>query len=416
MPYPAEDILTFTPFTARYYDNAGNIQTFGTTNRVKKTNIHDATGNAGVIKGFKLCRPWNRQWGEYRLIADSYGGYKRTITGSTITYNYRPLSGLDAWESSGGVYINAPPPLQLASSNMINATLVKALNKLKSGDVHFGNFVGEGHKTLEMVGNTAKGIAKQVTAFRGKYPKDWLQVVATQLGGLKREGWHTIPNAWLALQYGWKPLMSDVFGAIMHLYRRSRFDFPYARGTGYNFTVSEVKTSINIGTGPCFDAGNSKTQDVIFQDKQECWVKLTYGLSSPLLAELSALGLLNPADVLWETTRYSFVVDWFLPIGNWLSALSAPAGYSFITGCQSRKTTRKFLSTNRTGTWPGSIVPFPGTTWQYSYPGDLSIRSSMGWFSRSCYASSPVPGLYVKNPISFAHVANGLSLLAQAFK
>ena len=37
-------------------------------------------------------------------------------------------------------------------------------------------------------------------------------------------------------------------------------------------------------------------------------------------------------------------------------------------------------------------------------------------FIRSCYGSTPVPGLYVKNPLSLRHVLNGLALLVQAFK
>jgi hypothetical protein len=34
------------------------------------------------------------------------------------------------------------------------------------------------------------------------------------------------------------------------------------------------------------------------------------------------LGLLDPATVLWEIIPYSFVVDWFLPIGSYLDNLN----------------------------------------------------------------------------------------------
>lgn len=416
MTYPAENVLTFVPLVCQYLNSSGNIANFGVTcNISKKHNIHDACGKATMIKGFKLCRNWNRTYGSYKLVCDGGGGSRRSITGGVTTFDYRPLSGLHAWGSSGQVYINLFGVPPLAGSNMINATLVKALNKLKSQDVHIGNFVAESHKTFEMVGNTASRIARSVSAFRAKRPKEWGKVVATQTGNLARKDWHTVPNSWLELQYGWKPLMDDVYGAIHHLSRRSRYEFPYSRVSGYSFTETEVKSNVTLSGGSCFDLGGL-TQDVYMLDKQEVFITLIYGLTSPILAEISSLGLLSPLEIVWETTRYSFVVDWFLPIGPWLSALTADAGYTFITGNQSRKTTRKFLKSVRTGTWPATFVPFPGTTRVYSYPANLEIDSDVGTFSRSCYASSPFPGLYVKNPLSFAHVANGLSLLAQAFK
>lgn len=42
-------------------------------------------------------------------------------------------------------------------------------------------------------------------------------------------------------------------------------------------------------------------------------------LISQLVPKL--LGFTNPAAVLWEATPFSFVVDWFLPIGDYLKTL-----------------------------------------------------------------------------------------------
>lgn len=418
MPYPAESVTSFpVSVITQYLDQNSVVHNYGVTYNVeKKYNIHDACAKASRVQGFRLCRPWNKTFGRYKLYCDGSGGYKGVYSGGVFTVTMRPLTGLHAWGSTGQVHINALGVPALAGSNIQNATLVKALNKLKSQDVHIGNFLGESHKTFAMVGNAAKSIAQSVTQFRGKYPKDWAKVVATQVGNLARKDWHTIPNSWLALQYGWKPLMSDIYGTIHHLYRRSRFDFPYARATAYNFDVVESKTQVKLVGSPTFDGASTMTQDVYYNDKQECWVSLTYGLSSPLLAELSSLGLLNPLEIVWELTRFSFVVDWFLPIGSWLSALTADAGFNFITGSMTRKTVRSDTKTVRTGVWPTQVTPFPGTIWYYGYPSDLIIDSTVGQFSRTCYTTSPFPGLYVKNPLNFAHVANGLSLLTQAFK
>jgi len=44
---------------------------------------------------------------------------------------------------------------------------------------------------------------------------------------------------------------------------------------------------------------------------------MTEQLSAP-----RSLGLTDPLSVLWEITPYSFVVDWFIPIGTYLENLN----------------------------------------------------------------------------------------------
>jgi hypothetical protein len=53
-------------------------------------------------------------------------------------------------------------------------------------------------------------------------------------------------------------------------------------------------------------------------------------LSNPSLAQLNGTGLLNPALLYWELMPYSFVVDWFIPVGDVLASLTAGLG---LEGC-----------------------------------------------------------------------------------
>jgi hypothetical protein len=48
---------------------------------------------------------------------------------------------------------------------------------------------------------------------------------------------------------------------------------------------------------------------------------------------MASIGLINPSTVVWELIPFSFVVDWFLPIGNFLHGLSALTGTSTQQGC-----------------------------------------------------------------------------------
>jgi hypothetical protein len=51
-----------------------------------------------------------------------------------------------------------------------------------------------------------------------------------------------------------------------------------------------------------------------------------------MTAELETLGLLNPLSLAWELLPYSFVIDWFLPIGDYLAATTASAGMTWVNG------------------------------------------------------------------------------------
>ena len=150
------------------------------------------------------------------------------------------------------------------------------------------------------------------------------------------------------------------------------------------------------------------TGQAVLEIEQRCDVFLVYGLANPVFAELSSLGLINPVEIVWEVLPYSFVVDWGFQISDWLSALTADIGYSFITGGQSRTSKLKQVSSSvdiSLSANEESIVVNPPR-----------IRGKAFNFERSCYGGTPAPGVYVKNPISLTHVANALSLLAEAFR
>lgn len=285
------------------------------------------------------------------------------------------------------------------SNNFINSCEAKALERLKAQDLHLGNFFAEAHKTVEMFTRTTTSIADQAWRFRKTKPKLWTEVKRWETGNTPKQFWCKIPDAWLELQYGWKPLMSDMLGSVMHLANRSRFEQPFVTAT------ANMKTTVRTSTHPVgLEDGVEARVD--WDDLWKAHVGFIYRIQNPFLAEISSLGLLNPAEIIWETQRYSFVVDWFLPISQWLSNLTAAAGMEFVTGSWSYSTERTFKGSSitvRPSFVAGQVVP-------PRYSGSLKV------FGRRCYTSTPVPGLYVKSPISLLHAFNAMALLQQAFR
>ena len=136
--------------------------------------------------------------------------------------------------------MSALPP----STGMVNRAITEALSNLKKQDIHLGNFLAEFEKTQQMVVNRSSTIARQIQSFRKSNPKLWPMIVATETGNLPRHLWCTIPKSWLELQYGWKPLMSDVMGAAARLSKLGKKSLPYvfsrAQNSDYEIEASSV--------------------------------------------------------------------------------------------------------------------------------------------------------------------------------
>lgn len=195
--------------------------------------------------------------------------------------------------------------------------------------------------------------------------------------------------------------MQDVQGALAALASA-------AKAEGVVVGVTHHRSYTDTLTYP-WSGWNVKC-DLSLDYKDFCSVSLWYKLRNANLAELSSLGLLNPAEVVWERLIYSFVVDWFAPIGTWLSALTADAGFDFISGTCTQVWRSKDIRTSNMRIVSSPIVAIESAGLpQIKYYKRLKM-------ARTVYTSAPVPGIYVKNPLGVRHVLNALALLAQAFK
>lgn len=100
---------------------------------------------------------------------------------------------------------------------------------------------------------------------------------------------------------------------------------------------------------------------------------------------LNQLGLANPLATAWELVSYSFVVDWFVPIGPVLNALSARAGLIFVDGSKSNRVTGYATYTNRY-TGVDSKIYSPDANGKITYEG----------YRRAGIRSWPKVGVFVE--------------------
>jgi len=300
---------------------------------------------------------------------------------------------ITAPEKFGAGYINVRR--KTVTNSMRDRAVTRALLKLRDQSLNLGVAVAEARRTASLVGSTAHRLAMAYRSLRrGRFAdaKRWL--------GLRR---NSQPANWLELQYGWKPLLSDVHGAAVELARH---------GADVRSWITTVKALVReeLEWDEIISPDDPTNRARIFGFSEgSMFIRLDYEPDIDTLIWSSRLGLTNPLEIAWELVPYSFVVDWMLPVGDWLSTLDATLGWKFKSGSRSERTQLVMR---------GYRLPFdkPGHTYRYATGNRAQSSYYEKALNRSVYSSSPRPALpRVKNPLSLGHMANALSLLAQAF-
>jgi hypothetical protein len=286
---------------------------------------------------------------------------------------------------------------------LVNRALIKARNKLKSSDINLGVAFAERKLTARLVGDTTVRLAKSLRQLRRGEIRSAMRTLGIANGKREPRG-GSVPQKWLELQYGWKPLLSDVYGACDALSKRDKKDWSVvAKGSARSTKV--LLLGCKLGEAPFYYSG----ANVVTRIERGAFVRIDAQPANEVLISLGALGLTNPALIAWELVPFSFVVDWFLPIGGWLESLDATLGFQ-ILGCS----TSYFVKAN----WDDSVSEkvsrpdFFNEVLESHYHGEKRIV----YLERSVSNTVPLPQFpSLKDGGSLLHMANGLALLTQVF-
>jgi hypothetical protein len=203
-----------------------------------------------------------------------------------------------------------------------------------------------------------------------------------------RPGVRDIPKYYLEYKYGWKPLMSDLHTLYENFNSRS----PEAMILHASRFVTEV-----------FDR-DGPTDNLVINHKINLSVtggcKVSACPNTAFLRAANQWGLTNPLTLGWELVPYSFVIDWALPIGNFLEAITSEMGLSFVGGFTSLRMDGH-ISGNRKNT--GGFLPEEGSHVEWA------IRK----YQRQQLSGFPTARVYAKSPFSTPNVLSALALWRQ---
>jgi len=329
--------------------------------------------------------------------------FSRSIT----TYTAEPITGTvkysdsrtDSYETSTAEFINGA---------FLNEFLPVCQDSTPVADYPYDDYARAVTECLNKLGNMKVNMAENLATARqtvNLIAEDAAHVWKTLLN-IKRGNWAGIPSSLglsrprdlgrnlLKFRYGYKPLLGDLYQIFEDFRKKDPDSYVISAFRGINGS-KEYEDTFYIGSRKCEVKTKSEYRTVC---------KLFAHLSSDWLATGNQYGLVNPAVLAWELVPWSFVLDWTLPVGNFLQAYSDTAGLNFIGGYTSVR-----MSGNKTALL--SPPPFPSDSW------NSATHSSRRFsFRRDALGDFPTPLPYVKSPFSTTHVENALALLANCLK
>lgn len=236
-----------------------------------------------------------------RSYSPSYSVY-----GANITCLYRSL---DQWVSGGTDYYLG---LNSSATTATNRCYEKLVSSIKEDPQLLVN-LAEREKSLLMISRRAKQLLTAAKYLRSGNFLGFLRTLKISKKSVKpRRGLaKSFADTWLEFHFGWVPLIHDIYSAVAVLDSN-----PKTRSSETSrLTGSDVFQPLFPSA---LDVLNTDSCSYSLVAKMGCSCRI----SDIAAFKANELGLINPASVVWELIPFSFVVDWFIPVGAWLSSFT----------------------------------------------------------------------------------------------
>jgi hypothetical protein len=315
-----------------------------------------------------------------------------------------------------GVYVfGIGNPLQAAHSDMqgIDAKAIsRYYSKIKQirQQISGPTFLGELAESIGMIRRPASGIIKSA----GKYLDSLGKVQKTSLARYKTRARQTkylldaAANLILEVNFGWKPLINDCKDIAISVARtileiRHRVVRGYDEGNQtilINHSISPVSNDLNVDS---VQARNVNYRS-LYRGAVKAFADGPLGPARSIV-ELSGFNLREFVPTLWELLPWSFLVDYFLNIGDLLEAnLTDTSQIAWTTHTTVNSTSYETLQ-RVVSRYPDRLISMTGN----SCFGETRVASSV--VSRANSPTAPSLPLTFSWPGKKSQFANMISLL-----
>lgn len=319
------------------------------------------------------------------------GSVHRSVDNYTLTGDLSTL-----W----GVYgIPNEPTTPVVES--IEFLLTKAYANMNESNLLIGEMAHSLGQTVQMLRRPFKG-AVELLARMGK-------AKSRHLGKSAKSAARATANTWLEYRYGWQPLLLDG-KAIIEAAEQKRSVQSVRRvvraGSQGDESSSHEWLPTYQGDGAYSSSGSRVVTKKVRHDVGVLYeVKL--GSFSDQIAKIAGNRACDLPATIWEVIPYSFVVDWFVNVGDWIRAITPTPGITPIGNWST--SIYEYVDFRRAQCVWDFPIGFPS----YLFEGDFGGVSEKTFsYNRVCNQPLPTYPVARYNGKSWRHQADALALTA----
>jgi len=248
-------------------------------------------------------------------------------------------------------------PSTIPSTVKVHADYASELAQAGRSDLHVISFVREISETIGMLKNPFK-LVTSVSSMLGKHGMkksfrrvpfgdlvkagpSTLQLCASKKLGPKsatfRNAVDAGAGAWLEGTYGWSPFLSDIGAAAAALGEglRARKDLKAVGRRSFRYSSScsiEKSWSADSNAAPVYVKKGQRFDRYASSLWGQWDVNPSIQAESTVAALVRALNIDRLGYAVWDAVPYSFVFDWFLPLGNIIDDLASGPTFYITAG------------------------------------------------------------------------------------
>lgn len=202
----------------------------------------------------------------------------------------------------------APPYPMLADLTDFALVDLKLRLRIKDQKVDLLAAAAEAGKVADMLFGAAKDLLEAFSKLKRGYPK---VAVRRLLSDPKTRADRAVAKRWLEWQWGFLPVLADIYGAAEALATRMN------EGMYIYTTARDTVAKGWSPSGPVTGSG-------VWTRKYKA--RARFKVSSAQLMQLSSLGVTNPLASLYQIIPWSFALDWISNTGDIIEGLDALVG------------------------------------------------------------------------------------------
>lgn len=232
---------------------------------------------------------------------------------------------MDMVDCSLSDYFDPTPPqryLKLWNQDKADLAITKAWSNVDQSELLALASLGEMRETVSWISSIYLRFGNIIKALKNR---QFTQLKRNTRNMLENKKFETFSDYWMEFRYAFRPLVFEMQQAVNAL---NAIIDKNMRLTARGFE-RELVTSSDSYELPSGDTKSHYTTTLNISRNFRAGV--LYNIDSNINGALAVWGLDQPLEAMWELTRLSFVVDWFLNIGDLVSAWSVNPNLSPIT-------------------------------------------------------------------------------------